>query len=462
VRFSLLHHGGRIPCRAVTLHGPDARIDDLPERVIAYINARVVRTSLGRTAPADQIAPLLDGAISTAGLGVAGAWDVFERAVDPFTVALDGPRYLAFIPMSPSVSSIWMDAVVGAASFSAESWLEAAGAVAAENQVLDFVRQLAGMPEGSGGCFTFGGSNGNLSAIAVARDVADGRRVAAVADTAHASVENSLHLLGLEALVVPTGSDGRFTGSALDAALTDSGRNDELAVVIASAGSTNAGVVDELGALADTAHANDAWLHVDGAYGAGALMLPERRHLFDGLGRANSFIVDPHKWFFCTAGTCALLYREPQLAARTHTQHGPYIDVLHSTSADETWNPSDYAFQLTRRASGLPFWFTLLAHGTDAMTDAIRASLDTTAYAAAQLRSIEGVELALEPELTVLLFRKAGWDSARWQAWARDLLEREIAFVAPSRWKGETLGRLVFLHPLTTQAIVDEVIDTLR
>jgi glutamate/tyrosine decarboxylase-like PLP-dependent enzyme len=445
----------------VTLHGADARIDDLPERVVAYIRERMLRTDLGRTAPAGRIVPLLDGTITAHGLGVSGAWNVFERAVDPFTVALDGPRYLAFIPMSPAVSSIWIDALVGAASFSAESWLEAAGAVAAENQALDFLRQLAGMPEGSGGCFTFGGSNGNLSAIAVARDVAQGRRLAAVADTAHASVENSLHLLGMEALVVPTRSDGRFTGAALDAALSGSGRGDELAVVVASAGSTNAGVVDELGALADVAHAHDAWLHVDGAYGAGALMLPERRHLFDGLGRADSFIVDPHKWFFCTAGTCALLYREPHLAARTHTQHGPYIDVLHATTADETWNPSDYAFQLTRRASGLPFWFTLLAHGTDAMTDAIRTSLDTTAYAAERLRVIDGVELALEPELTVLLFRKSGWDAPRWQAWARDLLERGVAFVAPTRWKGETLGRLVFLHPLTTHAIVDEVLDTL-
>jgi glutamate/tyrosine decarboxylase-like PLP-dependent enzyme len=445
----------------VTLHGPDARIDDLADRVVEYIHRRVARTELGRTAPAGEIVPLLAGAITERGLGVDGAWDVFERAVDPFTVALDGPRYLAFIPMSPSVASVWMDALVGAASYSAESWLEAAGAVAAENQALEFVRRLAGMPEGSGGCFTFGGSNGNLSAIAVARDVAGGRRLAAVADTAHASVDNSLRLLGLDALVVPTGPPGRFTGEALAQTLRESDRADELAVVIASAGSTNAGVVDELGTLARVAHDHRAWIHVDGAYGAGALMLPERRQLFDGLGEVDSFIVDPHKWFFCTAGTCALLYREPALAARTHTQHGPYIDALHSTAASETWNPSDYAFQLTRRASGLPFWFTLLVHGTDAMTEAVRASITMTAYAARRLRAIEGVELVMEPELTVILFRKRGWFAPRWQAWARDLLEREIAFVAPTRWKGETVGRLVFLHPLTTEAIVDEVLDTL-
>ncbi len=430
--------------------------------MVDYINRRVGRTELGRTAPAQAIVPLLDRAITPRGLGVAAAWDVFQRAVDPFTIALDGPRYLAFIPMSPSVAAIWMDALVGASSYSAESWLEAAGAVAAENQALDFVRQLAGMPEGTGGCFTFGGSNGNLSAIAVARDVAGGRRLAAVADTAHASVDNSLRLLGLEALVVPTGPSGRFTGDALAHVLRESGRAGELAVVIASAGSTNAGVVDELSALAAVAHEHGAWIHVDGAYGAGALMLPERRQLLAGLSDVDSFIVDPHKWFFCTAGTCALLYRNPELAARTHTQHGPYIDVLHSTAASETWNPSDYAFQLTRRASGLPFWFTLLVHGTDAMTESIRASLTTTAYAVEQLRGIDGADLVMEPELSVILFRKAGWDAPRWQAWARDLLEREVAFVAPTRWKGETVGRLVFLHPLTTEAIVDQVLETLR
>jgi glutamate/tyrosine decarboxylase-like PLP-dependent enzyme len=135
--------------------------------------------------------------------------------------------------------------------------------------------------------------------------------------------------------------------------------------------------------------------------------------------------------------------------------------VLHSTAANETWNPSDYAFQLTRRASGLPFWFTLLVHGTDAMTEAIRASIVTTAYAVDRLRSIDGVELVMEPELTVVLFRKRGWDAGHWRTWAGDLLAREIAFVAPTRWKGETVGRLVFLHPLTTEAIVDEVLGTL-
>ena len=450
----------------VTLHGNPAALDELPRRVLAYITRRLAGTTLGRTVGRDVTDRLLDGAITPEGLGLDRAWQLFEGAVDANTIALDGPRYLAFIPMSPGTAAVWFDAVVGAASYSAESWLEAAGAVAAENQALDVVRRLVGMPDGSGGCFTFGGSNGNLSALAVARDVAAGhdarRRLVAVADTAHASVDNALRLLGLQPLVVPTGPDGRFTGRALDDALYSIGRAGQLAAIVASAGSTNAGIVDELDSLADVAHRHGAWLHVDGAYGGGALVLPERRALFAGLDRADSFIVDPHKWFFSTAGACALLYRRPHLARATHTQHGPYIDVLHSGDADQAWNPSDHAFQLTRRASGLPFWFTLVVHGTDALVDAVRASILTTEYATQRLREIDGIEVVLEPELSVVLFEKAGWDRDRWRAWAADLLERQIAFVAPTTWKGETVGRLVFLHPLTTTAIVDEVLDTLR
>ncbi len=444
------------------MHGSDASIDDLSERVMAWIQNRLAGVPLGKTTAPNELLPLFTGAITAEGLGVDAAWDMFETAVTPHTVALDGPRYLAFIPMSPAAAAIWMDCVVGASSFAAESWLEAAGAVAAENQALDYIRQLAGMPESTGGAFCSGGSIGNLSAMAVGRDVAEGRRLVAVADTAHASVDNSLRLLGLEALVVPTGDDGRFTGSALAATLAASGRTTELAMVVASAGSTNAGVVDDLRGLAEVTHAHDAWLHVDGAYGGAALILDERRHLFDGLGEADSYIIDPHKWFFCTAGTCALLYRHPHLAARTHTQHGPYIEVLRTTDPTATWNPSDYAFQLTRRPSGLPFWFTLLVHGTDALAAAVRTSLTATAYAVDQLRSIDGIEIVMEPELTVILFRKAGWDGARWQRWASELLAEQVAFVAPTTWKGETLGRLVFLHPNTTTEIIDEVLATLR
>ncbi|MEY4174505.1 MAG: hypothetical protein RI900_1670 [Actinomycetota bacterium] len=442
------------------LHGPDALPAAFAEQVTRWIQRRVEHSPLGRTVSPGFMEPLLDGLITDNGLGVDEAWRRFTEHVAPNTVGLDSERFLAFIPVAPSAAGVWMDAVVGAANFSAESWLEAAGAVAAENQALRWVADLLGMPVSAGGCFMSGGSIGNLSALAVAREqCAVDARAVAVADTAHASVFNSLRLLGLhETIVVPTGDDGRFTAAALRASLAESGAR--VGIVIAAGGSTNAGVVDDLGGLADVAHEIGAWLHVDAAYGGAAMLLAEKRELFEGIGRANSVIVDPHKWLFVPEGSCALLYRGPALAAAVHTQHGPYIDVLHDD--EPLWNPSDYGYQLTRRAMGLPLWFALAVHGTRAHAEAVRAGVSLAQYAAAALRTVSGVSLVMEPQLSVVLFRREGWGRAEWRRWAERLLSDGVAFVAPSTWKGEPVGRLVFLHPNTPTALVDEIVDSLR
>jgi glutamate/tyrosine decarboxylase-like PLP-dependent enzyme len=364
--------------------------------------------------------------------------------------------------MAPAATAVWMDAAVGAASFSAESWLEAAGAVAAENQALEFLGGLAGLPVGSGGAFCSGGSVGNLSALAVARDASPPGAVCVVADTAHSSVRRANHLVGVTTEVVATPEDGRLTGDLLDRYLRQRSDPRSVGIVVASAGSTNGGVVDDLAGVARVAHQAGAWFHVDAAYGGAALVLADHRQRFGGIELADSLIVDPHKWLFSTAGSCAVLYREPERARACLRQSGPYIDVLHETEPDEQWNPSDYAFQLTRRASGLPFWFTLVAHGTDALADDVRVAIDLARYAADEIARLDVASLVIEPSLGVVLFRRAGWDAARWRQWARDLADDGVAFVAPTTWKGEVVGRLVFLNPRTTTAIVDEVVATLR
>jgi aromatic-L-amino-acid/L-tryptophan decarboxylase len=422
---------------------------------------RIAHAPLGRSASRHELEPLLAGTICAGGLGPDEAWRRFTDVVVPSTVGLDSERFLAFVPAAPTAAAVWMDAAVGAATFSAESWLEAAGAVAAENQTLRFLADLVGLPERAGGCFMSGGSIGNLSALAVARERAPGSgRVVAVADTVHASVDNSLRLLGLDALVVPTEADGRFTAAALQAVLGAVGDPPRLAAIVAAAGSTNAGVVDDLAGLADVAAQTGAWLHVDAAYGGAALLVEDLRPRFAGIERADSLIIDPHKWLFATIGSCALLYRDPSVAAEVHTQHGPYLDVLRV--GDDDWNPCDYGFQLTRRASGLPLWFTLAVHGVDAHVAAVRHGIELARRAAAQLAQLADVEVLLPPELSVVLFRRRGWQRAEWARWARDLLEAGVAFVAPTTWKHEAVGRLVFMHPRTTDAIVAEVVASLR
>ena len=439
------------------MHGADSEVGDLPARATAWIHDRIAHSPVGRTADPHALADALAGGITDAGLGLDAAWAQFVDVVAPNSIGLDSERFLAFIPMSPSAAAVWMDTVVSAANFSAESWLEAAGPLAAETAVIDLLARTAGLPSGAGGCFMSGGSIDNLSALAVARDQAPGRRVVAVADTAHASVRNALHLLGMEALVVPTGADYRLTGSAVRDAI---GQRGDVAAIVASGGSTNGGVIDDLAGCADVAAEADAWLHVDGAYGLAGMLLPELRSRYDGIERADSFIVDPHKWLFATAGSCALVYRNPRLAREVHTQRGPYIEVLHTD--DDLYNPCDLGFQLTRRASGMPLWFALTLHGLDAHRDAIRASIVLARALADAIDACPVAELVLRPELGVVLFRRDGWGAAEWRRWAERLLADQVAFVAPTTSRGEPVGRVVFMHPRTPAGIVAELIASLR
>ena len=444
------------------LHGADADIGDLAARATAWITDRLAHSPVGRVGDRRELADALAGGITDDGVGLDEAWRRFTDVVVPNTIGLDSNRFCAFIPMSPTAASVWMDTVVSAANFSAESWLEAAGAVAAEAEVIDLLARTAGMPQGASGCFMSGGSIGNLSALAVARDQALGRRAVAVADTAHASVRNALHLLGMEALVVPTGPDYRLNAAALRAAFGD--RRD-IAAIVASGGSTNGGVIDDLAGCADVAADVGAWLHVDGAYGLAAMLLPELRERFVGIERADSFIVDPHKWLFSTAGSCALVYRQPHLAREVHTQHGPYIDVLRTDddpAGNTAYNPCDLGFQLTRRASGMPLWFALTLHGLDAFRDAIRVSIHLAAAFADALDACPVASLVLRPELGVVLFRRDGWGAPEWKQWAERLLVDQIAFVAPSTYRGEAVGRIVFMHPSTPADLIADLLASLQ
>jgi glutamate/tyrosine decarboxylase-like PLP-dependent enzyme len=189
-----------------------------------------------------------------------------------------------------------------------------------------------------------------------------------------------------------------------------------------------------------------------------------RRELFMGLRHADSFIVDPHKWLFAPLDCCALIYREPRLARATHTQHASYLDVLHVQEDDGEVekNPSDYAVHLSRRARGLPMWFSLAVHGTDLYADAIDRAITTADEAAALIESQDHVELCRQPTLSIVLFRRTGWGPDDYHAWSMRLLAEQVAFVTPTKWEGETVARFAFLHPDTSIGIVREVLDSMR
>ena len=125
------------------------------------------------------------------------------------------------------------------------------------------------------------------------------------------------------------------------------------------------------------------------------------------------------------------------------------------------WNPGDYAFHLTRRARGLPFWFSIAVHGVGAYRRAIGAVLETTRRSADLVRQASHLELIREPELSVVLFRRRGWGLHDYRAWSTCLLQEQVAFVTPTTWEGEPVARLAFLHPDTTSELVEEIIASM-
>jgi glutamate/tyrosine decarboxylase-like PLP-dependent enzyme len=271
---------------------------------------------------------------------------------------------------------------------------------------------------------------------------------------------NTLRLLEMDPFVVHT-PDHRLTGQALRAALDDEAEPtraaEEIAAVVATAGTTNAGIVDDLAGVAQVAADHGWWFHVDGAYGGAGLLAPSVRERYAGIERADSFIVDPHKWLFGPFDSCALLYREPALAAAVHAQDASYLDVIHDRSGE--WNPTDYAHHLSRRARGLPLWFSLAVHGTRAYGEAIEAALALARATAEEIRRRPHLELIRDPDLSVVLFRRRGWGPAEYTAWAQALHEEEIAFIPPSAWEGEMVGRFAFLHPHTSLDLVRQILD---
>jgi glutamate/tyrosine decarboxylase-like PLP-dependent enzyme len=458
------------------MHSVDATTEMMIRSVLAYAENRL------RLDPV----PLDEGARDPAALDAAlrGLLDdlphhpdqvlgVYTSCLAPAVISADSPRFLGFIPAAPTKAALLFDMLISCASIQGISWLEAAGAIQAENQVLRLISDRAGLPPSAGGCFVSGGSAANLSALLVAREAAkrrpggpgDGRPAdrrrwrVAVSTDAHSSIASTLRILEMDPLTVHTG-DHRLTGAALRAAIEADGDPASLAAVVATSGTTNAGIIDDLAGVAEVCREHGAWFHVDGAYGGAGLFAPSVRRAYDGVEHADSFVVDPHKWLFAPFDCAALIYRDPALARSVHKQDASYLDVIHGDPAE--WNPTDYAYHLTRRARGLPLWFSLAVYGVRAYSDAIETAITLAREAAAEIKRRDELELIREPELGVVLFRRRGWATGQYAAWADQLLHDQVAFIPPSAWEGETVARFAFLHPHTTMDLVREILDRMR
>lgn len=459
--------------RLGVMHLHDTSTEVLTQAVVRYAVERVRLDPPPLDGPRSlaELKAMAGRTISPRGLGGLEALRVFSDVLAPACISVDHPRFLSFVPAAPTEASILFDLVVGACSIYGGSWMEGGGAVFAENEALRFLADAAGLPAEAGGVFVSGGTAGNLSALIAARyrwrERAAGRHdrtrgLIISSKGAHSSIAQACRAMDTDEVQVSADAEGRLHVENLRAAVAalDPVDRDRVFAIVATCGTTNAGVIDDLSAAADVADELGVWFHVDGAYGGAGLLAPSVRNSFRGIERADSFIVDPHKWLFAPFDCCALLYRDPLLARRAHTQHAEYLDVLHTDTEDE-WNPSDFAHHLSRRARGLPFWFSLATYGTDAYRDAVETTLAVAKGGARLIDEAPHLELVLEPELSIVMFRRKGWSPERYQAWSDLMLAEGKAFVVPTTWAGETVLRYCVVNPLTTIDDIRLVVDSL-
>ena len=454
---------------APSMHEWDDETNLFAHSVIGYAieRLRLPKDTQWGAHPAEVLRAELEHVITSDGVGGLEALRVFRDVLLPACRPMDDPMNLAYVPTAPSVASTMFDLVVSASSIFGGNWEAGAGAIAAENQALRWLADLAGFPDTAGGVFVSGGSAANLSALATARDAFTKRRggrparyTVAATEEVHASVRAAARVMDVEVLAVHTDEHGRMTGSGLAAALATHDHefpDDAVFAVVATGGTTNAGVVDELHTIADVCEERGLWLHVDGAYGLAALCSTIAQHRFRGVERADSFGVDPHKWLFAPYDSAALVYRDPIPAAATHAQHGAYLDAVDRGD----WNPSDYAYHLSRRARGLPLWFGLATYGTQAYTDAVDSALRTAHAFADEVDRRPGFRLLLPPELSIVLFTRDGWTAEQYAAWSKRRAAAGEYLVVPTSWRGEPCLRICVVHPRTDPQRVIAILDDL-
>jgi len=408
--------------------------------------------------------------INEVGNSIDKVFDQYKNTIEQSIISADSPRNLSFIPAAPTKASMIFDLVVSAGSLNGISWIEGSGAVWVENQVIRWIADLVGFPEEAGGCFVAGGTNGNLSSLVVAREEHrkkhkdHSKRLAIIcSDQTHSSVKSTAKVMDCKVIVVPTNDSFQLTRESIENELkihSEKYRELDIFAIVATAGTTNLGVIDDIYGIAEYAKSNNIWLHVDGAYGGAGLLSPKVKDLFRGIEYADSFIVDPHKWLFAPFDCAAVIYRNKHLASEVHSQKASYLDILHDEEAGD--NPSDYAFHLTRRARGLPMWFSLSVYGIKAYRQAVESSLNIAIYAADEIKKSSYLTLLIEPSLSVVAFERDNWGWEEYKNWSTEQLKKQVCFVVPSLVRGKPVFRFAFLNPETSKEIVDEILLSLE
>jgi aromatic-L-amino-acid decarboxylase len=357
------------------------------------------------------------------------------------------PRFFAYYPTTGSEAGILAELLIAALNQVGFVWTSSPALTELEELVLDWLAQLLGLPAGWHGHIEDTATISTVAALAAARDARPDKRAVLASEDANVAVEKATRLVGLEYRTVSVDADFRMRA---DADL------DGVCAVVATVGTTNASAVDPVAELADACERAGAWLHVDAAYAGAAMVCPELRWAFDGVDRADSVVVNAHKWLATPMDCSCLWTRRPEALRAVFSLLPPYIQTPeHATSLNH------YGPALGRRFRALKLWAVLRAYGREGLQAMIREHIRLAALFEEWVRAEPGWEVAAPRPFSLVCFRRDGADEAN-----RTLAERVNAagevFLSTTELRGRTVLRLAIGNARTTEDDVRLAWDVLR
>lgn len=440
-------------------------LDEASARVLEHLARVDQQASPGNVEPdaARAFCRTMRERAPEAGSDFASLLDRYFDEWLPRTLVTNGPGYMAYVPGGGIFPAALADLLSNTTNRFTGAWFAAPAFVQLEANVLEWFREWMSFPEGAGGVFTTGGSMATFNAIACAREkilgpnIRDG--VLYTSTQAHHSVKKSARLAGIapdRVRVIPVDSDFRVRVDALSGAIT-ADRTAGLVpfLVVSSAGTTNTGAVDPLGAVAEVCERERVWHHVDGAYGAFFHAVPELRPLLDGLSRADSLTLDPHKGLFLPYGTGALLVRDARDLRRVH---GATADYMPDAAPVEIYDPAAHGPDLSRGFPGFRVWLTVQLFGAARIRAAIAEKRVLAVDAAERISAIPGIDLVARPQLSLFAFRVRDDDAAT-RALVEAVNARGRVLLSGCSIEGRFLARVCVLSFRTRRAQIDTLVE---
>ncbi|RGP70982.1 hypothetical protein FSPOR_3669 [Fusarium sporotrichioides] len=392
--------------------------------------------------------------------------DAIEDAftISDFRFRMNHPRTFAFIPAPVSPISWIGDCLTSAFNSFAGSALQGPGVAIIEQSLLKWLASKVGLPDTAGGIFVSGGSMANMSGMVLAREhiLEEGTEslgIAYLSDQTHHSVTKALRIIGIkhsQIRFIPTNSSFQMDISALRKQIqTDRAANLKPFVIVGTCGTTNTGSIDPLKALAEVRDDERIWLHIDGAFGASAVLGATRSAVTKGLEFADSISWDAHKWLFQTYSCSLILVRNKIDLANVYTNDGDYLrDALEHEEIPDFWN---LGMELTRPSRAMKLWFTLRVLGVDRIGRMVDHGFDLAEIAEAEVRKLPDWEVISPASMAIVTFRYAPAGKTEEEldalnaAISRNILENNIAGLLTTKVRGRVVLRICSISPVLTK-----------